>query len=68
LEDDDMTKSKKNLADAPTKPEDIHRQFAEAVTSAKIDAVLALYERDATLFVPPSGPAVTGLPAIRESL
>jgi ketosteroid isomerase-like protein len=53
---------------AQTKPEDIQRHFAEAVNSGKIDAVLALYEPGATLVVPPSGPAVTGRPAIREAL
>jgi ketosteroid isomerase-like protein len=52
----------------PTKPEYIQRHFAEAINSGKIDAVVALYEPDATLVVPPSGPAVTVLAAIRDAL
>jgi ketosteroid isomerase-like protein len=49
-------------------PEDVQRLFAEAFNSSNIDAVLAVYEPEATLVVPPSGPAVTGLAAIREAL
>src|SRR5262245_87755 len=51
-----------------TKPEDIHPQFAQAINSGKIEAVLAFYEPEATFFIPPSGPVVTGLAAIREAL
>jgi ketosteroid isomerase-like protein len=61
-----MATSKRSIG--PTEPGDIQRHFAEAINSGKIDAVLALYEPGATLVVPPSGPAVTGLSAIREAL
>jgi uncharacterized protein (TIGR02246 family) len=61
-----MAMSKTSIG--PTKPENIQRHFAEAMNSGQIDEVLALYEPDATLVVPPSGPAVTGLSAIREAL
>lgn len=57
-----------NKSVGPAEPGDIQRRFAEAMSSGKIDAVLALYEPGATLVVPPSGGAVTGLPAIREAL
>src|SRR5438034_1052873 len=56
------------MAAGATKPEDIHQQFAQAINSGKIEAVLAFYEQGATFFVPPSGPSVTGLAAIREAL
>jgi hypothetical protein len=61
-----MATSKKSFGSGPIKPEDIQRHFADAMTFGKIDAVLALYEPGATLVVPPSGPAVTGLAAIRD--
>jgi uncharacterized protein (TIGR02246 family) len=63
-----MATSKKSDGSGTTRPEDIQRHFAEAVNSGKIDAVLALYAPEARLVVPPSGPVVTGLPAIREAL
>ena len=61
-----MATSKRSTG--PAKPDDIQRHFAEAVNSGDIDAVLALYEPGATLVIPPSGPPVTGLSAIREAL
>jgi ketosteroid isomerase-like protein len=49
-----MATSNKNDCSAATKPEDIQRLFAEAINSGNVDALLALYESDATLVVPPS--------------
>ena len=48
-------------------PEEVQRLFAEAFGSHDLDAVLALYEPDATL-IPQPGEVVTGTEAIREAL
>ncbi len=48
-------------------PEEVQRLFAEAFGSHDLEAVLALYEPDATL-IPQPGEVVTGTEAIRETL
>ena len=48
-------------------PEEVQRLFAEAFGSHDLEAVLALYEPDATL-IPQPGEVVTGTEAIREVL
>jgi len=48
-------------------PEDLDRQFAEALNAGKLDALVALYEPQATL-MPSPGKLVTGTAAIREAL
>jgi uncharacterized protein (TIGR02246 family) len=48
-------------------PEDCDRLFAEGVHAGDLDAVAALYERDAS-FVTQEGEVVTGAPAIRGAL
>jgi uncharacterized protein (TIGR02246 family) len=48
-------------------PEDLDRQFAEALNSGNLDALVALYEPQAAL-TPMPGKLVTGSAAIRESL
>ena len=48
-------------------PEEVQRLFAEAFGSHDLEAVLALYEPDATL-IPQPGEVVTGTEAIREAL
>jgi uncharacterized protein (TIGR02246 family) len=48
-------------------PEKVQRLFAEAFGSHDLEAVLALYEPDATL-IPQPGEVVTGTEAIRETL
>ena len=48
-------------------PEDIDRLFAENLNAGKLDALLAIYEPQATL-MPQPGKLVTGTAAIRESL
>ena len=50
-----------------TEPEQIHRLFEQAFNAADLDALVALYEQDATL-VPQPGVVVEGIEAIRESL
>jgi ketosteroid isomerase-like protein len=63
-----MATSKTSAGSRETRPQDIQRHFAEAMNSGKIEAVVALYEPEATLVVPPAGPPVTGHAAIREAL
>lgn len=48
-------------------PEEIHSQFAKAFNSGNLDAIMALYEPQATL-VPQPGQAVQGRDAIRQAL
>ncbi len=48
-------------------PEEIHLLFAEHFAAGDLDAIIALYEPDATL-VPQPGQPVRGLAAIREAL
>ena len=48
-------------------PEDVDRQFAEALNSGKLDALVALYEPQATL-MPSPGKLVSGPAGIREAL
>jgi uncharacterized protein (TIGR02246 family) len=48
-------------------PEDLDRQFAEALNAGKLDELVALYEPQAAL-TPMPGKLVTGTAAIRESL
>ena len=48
-------------------PEDLDRQFAEALNAGKLDTLVALYEPNATL-MPSPGKLVTGTAAIREAL
>lgn len=48
-------------------PEEVHRLWAEAFSAHDLEAVLALYEPDATL-IPQPGQIVTGSEAIREAL
>lgn len=50
-----------------SRPEDLHSAFAAAFNSGNIEAILALYEPDATL-VPQPGQAVRGREAIRHAL
>ena len=47
------------------RPEQCDLLISEAINSGNIDAVLALYESNAT-FAPEPGQSVTGLPAIRK--
>jgi uncharacterized protein (TIGR02246 family) len=48
-------------------PEDVDREFAVALNSGNIDALVALYEPDASLTAQP-GSTVKGHAAIREAL
>jgi uncharacterized protein (TIGR02246 family) len=48
-------------------PEDVDRLFAENLSAGKLDALVALYEPQATL-MPSPGKLVSGSAAIRESL
>jgi len=48
-------------------PEDVDRQFAEALNAGQLDALVALYEPNATL-MPRPGTLVTGTAVIREAL
>jgi uncharacterized protein (TIGR02246 family) len=50
-----------------TRPEDAHRLYVDAFNSGSVEAVLSLYERDAT-FVPQPGQVLSGLKAIGEAL
>lgn len=50
-----------------TRPEDAHRIYVDAFNSGSVEAVLSLYERDAT-FVPQPGQVLSGLKAIGEAL
>lgn len=48
-------------------PEEMPRLWAEAFVAGDLDALVALYEADATLVAQP-GEVVTGIEAIREAL
>ncbi len=48
-------------------PEEVPRLFAEALVAGDLDALVTLYEEDATLVAQP-GEVVTGIEAIREAL
>jgi uncharacterized protein (TIGR02246 family) len=48
-------------------PKELHRLFAEALNAHDIEALMALFEPDATL-MPQPGQVVTGTEAIREAL
>jgi uncharacterized protein (TIGR02246 family) len=48
-------------------PEELDRLFAEALNAGHLDALVALYEPEATL-TPQPGQVVTGTQAIREAL
>ena len=48
-------------------PEDVDRQFAAALNSGNVEALVGLYEPDATL-TPQPGTSVKGHAAIREAL
>ena len=50
-----------------TRPEDAHRLYVDAFNSGNVEAVLRLYELDAT-FVPEPGRVLEGLKAIGEAL
>ena len=50
-----------------TEPEQIHRLFEQAFNAGDLEALMALYEPEATL-VPQPGVVVEGSDAIRESL
>ena len=50
-----------------SRPEEIHSQFATAFNSGNVDAIMALYEPEATL-VPQPGQIVQGRDAIRQAL
>jgi uncharacterized protein (TIGR02246 family) len=50
-----------------TTPEQIHRLFEEAFNAGDLEALMALYEPDASL-VPQPGAVAEGTDAIRESL
>jgi uncharacterized protein (TIGR02246 family) len=50
-----------------TEPEQMHRVFEQAFNAGDIEALMALYEPDATL-VPQPGAVAEGTAAIRESL
>lgn len=49
------------------KPEDLHREFRNAFNAGNLNAVMALYEADATL-VPQPGQTTSGHQANREAL
>jgi uncharacterized protein (TIGR02246 family) len=49
------------------RPEDAHRIYVDAFNSGSVEAVLSLYEQDAT-FVPQPGQVLSGLKAIGEAL
>jgi uncharacterized protein (TIGR02246 family) len=48
-------------------PQEVHQLFAKAFSAGDIDAVLSLYEQDATL-MPQPGHTVSGHEAMREAL
>src|SRR5262245_6137678 len=50
-----------------SRPEEIHSRFAAAFNSGNLDAVMALYEPEASL-VPQPGQVVQGRDAIRQAL
>ena len=49
------------------KPEEVHRLFSEAFNAKDLNAIVSLYEPDATL-VPQPGQTVRGHAAIRQAL
>jgi uncharacterized protein (TIGR02246 family) len=49
------------------KPEDLNPLFAQSLNAGDLDALMALYEPDATL-MPSPGKTVTGTAAIRDAL
>ena len=49
------------------RPEEIHSRFATAFNSGNLDAIMALYEPEASL-VPQPGQVVQGRDAIRQAL
>jgi uncharacterized protein (TIGR02246 family) len=49
-------------------PEDLHALVEAAFNERDIDALIALYEDDATQVVPPQGERVTGADAIRAAV
>jgi len=49
------------------RPEELDRLFSEALNAGKLDAIMALYESQATL-TPEPGKVVIGTNAIREAL
>jgi uncharacterized protein (TIGR02246 family) len=49
------------------RPEEIHSRFATAFNSGNVDAIVALYDPEATL-VPQPGQVVKGRDAIRQAL
>lgn len=55
------------MAEGPNSPEEAHRLWAEYFNAGDLDALVSLYEPEATLN-PRRGPPVTGIPAIRELL
>ena len=52
---------------AATEPEQMHGMFEQAFNAGDIDALIALYEPDATL-IPQPGAVAEGTAAIREAL
>lgn len=50
-----------------TQPEEIHQQFAAAVNAGDVDALVALFEPDATV-IEQSGQQAEGIDSIREHL
>jgi uncharacterized protein (TIGR02246 family) len=52
----------------PRTPEEIHARLAAAFSTGDRAALIALYEDEAALIVPPEGRCVTGRDAIREAV
>lgn len=52
---------------AAHRPEDVDKEFAQALNAGDLDALTAIYEAQATLMSSP-GTLVTGTAAIREAL
>ncbi|HJT20797.1 MAG TPA: SgcJ/EcaC family oxidoreductase [Nitrospira sp.] len=50
-----------------SRPEDMHSRFAASFNSGNVDAIMALYEPEASL-VPQPGQVVQGREAIRQAL
>ena len=48
-------------------PEEIHAALSVAMNAGDLDALLDLYEQEATLIVPPQGRRVTGRDEIRDA-
>ena len=49
-------------------PEEVHQLFSKFFNAGDIDALLSLYESDATMVPQPGQPPVSGPAAIREAL